>query len=266
MIRRVEFDALLVVARACEAGAELVERRRTSCRRRWTRTASRSWRAMAGASGADRDRRRRRAQRRRAAARDSTAAGRATSVALDMMEETPRDDAARRRSVDAVGGVRLRPASGRGPARATDGRRRRLRVHLSEARSRQRRHRLRARTHYRRDRSTRLRTSCSGRSSIELRRTGHRRGRIGARQLHAVPHSGRRPAAASRPWPGAAGRRRRRVRQRLHGGGHLLRDGVGRARRTKRRRVRPRRPGWPGAPVPDGPATTRLARSCEIRC
>ena len=91
---------------------------------------------------AGRDRRRRRAQRRRAAARDLNPGWPATAIALDMMEETPRADAARRRSVDAVGGVRVRARrrQGHGRARRAEG----YALHLSEARSRQRRHRLRA--------------------------------------------------------------------------------------------------------------------------
>ena len=55
----------------------------------------------------------------------------AAQLALDMMEETPVDVAARGRARHAVGVLRLRRGA-------------RLRLHLSEARARQRRHRLRA--------------------------------------------------------------------------------------------------------------------------
>ena len=59
--------------------------------------------------------------------------------------------------------------------------------------------------------------------------------RFRARELHAVPDPGRRSAARNGARPCPAGGRRRRLRQRVHGRGHLLRDGV-------------RRGGGPGGP------------------
>ncbi len=56
--------------------------------------------------------------------------------------------------------------------------------------------------------------------------SGRDGGRIRAQQLHAVHHSGRRAAREARSRPRAARRRCRRLRERVHRGGDLLRDGV----------------------------------------
>ena len=108
--------------------------------------------------------------------------------------------------------------------------------------------------------------SCSGGSSIICATRGMVERRVGPAPFHAVHDSGRRAAAPTRPRPRAAGRRRRRVRQRLHGRRDLLRDGV-------------RRPGRPGDRLDTTPRRLRLAghayrracdaemgRSCANRC
>ena len=110
MIRRVEFDALLV-ALAVEAGAELITGADIVQAREDDERASRSRRGTADGSTAP-----------VVVAADgvnSVVARRlglnpgwpASAVALDMMEETPRDAAARRRSRRTlVGGLRIQPA------------------------------------------------------------------------------------------------------------------------------------------------------------
>ena len=213
--------------------------------------------------GVDRDRRRRRQQHDRAAARIQPGlAGRRGRARHDGGNAA--DDAARRRSVDAVGGVRIRSARvratsadadrlGATPAWSPASAARRLRVHLSQARSRQRRHRLCARA-LPASRSTRAPYELQRGFVDHLQRRGDRRGRIGAAELHAVSHPGRRSAPPPGTRPRAAGGRRGRVRQRLHGRGDLLRDGVGRSRRQDgpRRAVRRAR-RWPA----------RYARACD---
>ena len=111
--------------------------------------------------------------------------------------------APRRRSVDDVGGLRLRPAEvtnarePRSRKRAElDARRGRIRLHLPEARSRQRRHRVRAVVLPRR--VERRRTSCSASFVAGLRDTRRDRRGVGPAKLHPVPDSGRRAAAPSR--------------------------------------------------------------------
>ena len=268
MIRRVEFDALLV-----DAGARSGRRARraapTSCGRRRLTTASCS---MA------RDGRRFEAPIVIAADGVHSIVARrlglnpgwpASSVALDMMEETPRDDAAGRRSLDAVGGLRLRS---RRTERATSG----VRARDQPASSGQAPKGMPTSFP-----SAITSTSASATCSItigasidappyELQRgfVDHLRaaacgGRIGATQLHAVHHSGRRSAAAAGPWPRAAGRRCRRLRQRLHRGGHLLRDGL---RRSCRRAVVATPPsGVRGAGVDDTSGRATREIGAELR-
>ena len=117
--------------------------------------------------------------------------------------------------------------------------RRRVRLHLSEARPRQRRHRLRAGSLS--DPTFDAPPYDLQREFVDhLRRPRHRRGRIGAPQFHAVHHPGRRTAEAAGSRTRAPRRRCRRIRERLHGGGHLLRDGLGRSRaRTAVLRTKP---------------------------
>ncbi len=142
-------------------------------------------------------------------------------LALDMMEETPTDIASRRRAGDAGGVLRIR----RGPW---------LRLRVPQTRSRQRRDRLRALVLPGADRRGAVRSAAAVRRRPA--RPPHDGRRIAARVLHAVPDSHRRAAEEDRRSTRAAGRRCRRVRQRLLGRGHLLRDGHRRARRLRHRR------------------------------
>ena len=226
MIRRVEFDALLV-SLAVEAGAELVtgadivQAREDAGRVTLTARDGRRF------DGADRDRRRRRPQRRRASARAESADGRRRRVALDMMEETPREQLRDRRSV----AMRLV----RSPSRYQVDARRGLRVHLSEARSRQHRHRLRAVAFPRGDRRGAVRRCSAGSSSSCATAASSPASRCRENFTpFLIPD--RRAAARAGPRPRAARRRRRRIRQRGHRRRDLLRDGVGRARGASRLR------------------------------
>ena len=132
----------------------------------------------------------------------------ASSIALDMMEETPRDllrdrDPSTLWVAYGYDPSRNGPgaASNEGPRRSARG----LCVHLSKARSRERRCRIRARALPGVDRHGALRAAARAcRSSATPR--GDRRG-IGAAQLHArvpIPVGG--TASASRPWARPAGR------------------------------------------------------------
>ena len=172
----------------------------------------------------------------------------ASSVALDMMEETPRE-ALRDRDPSTLWVAYGYDPSSNGRGAASDGR------HLAR-RPKGMRTSFPKRdhvnvgigyvlAHYR---------DAIGTAPYELQRgfVDHLRARAVIegesvrRQLHAVHHPGRGTASTSRPGPRAAGRRRRRVRQRLHRRRHLLRDGVRRAggeicdRNTSRLRVHPR--------------------------
>ena len=151
MIRRVEFDALLVEL-AREAGAELID----------GVDIVRPRRTPNGVTVTARDGRRFEASVVIAADGVHSVVARRlglnpgwpdTAVALDMMEETPRADAARRRSVDAVGGVRGIERAGRGYAYIFP-KRDHVNVGIGYVLD-----------HYRRSIDAH-RTSCSGRSSV----------------------------------------------------------------------------------------------------
>ena len=258
LVRRVEFDHALVRA-AVAAGA------------RPASSGSRSRRSEADADGvtlqardgrrlqrADRHRRRRRAQRASPSGSASTRAGRATSIAIDMMEETPVETLrADRPDVLWVAYALQRP--------------RRLRLRVSR----------------RRTTSTSGSAACCRtykgemprppvRPAANVRRPPRRRGRaarpIGSPALHAVSDSGRRTAAVGARRPRAVRGRRRRIRPRHHRRGDLLRDGLRRAGARPRQELRPRRrPSLPRG-VSHGPARTivsgaaRSARSSPTRC
>ena len=198
--------------------------------------------------GADRDRRRRRAQRDRAAAGTQSRLA-AAAVALDMMEETPRTTL---RDVDPS---TLWVAYGFDPPRR---KRRSVRIVRSGELAEGYAYIFPKRDHvnvgigYVLDH---YRGSIDA-APYELQRgfVDHlrRRGVMSranrcAQNFTPFPDSGRRTARASRRRPRAAGGRRGRLRQRLHGRGHLLRDGVGRAGGAHRCRTRRRRRthAWP---------------------
>ena len=201
----------------------------------------------------------------------------AGSIALDMMEETPRTSCAisiPRRSGSRTATTLMPRCDARLQAgvRTTSPARRRAMVVARERREKATRTFFQSATMSTSASDTSCRTS-AGRS--ELRRTifsgdlsiacvpGRCRRRIGSGELHAVSDSDRRPAEAARPRPRAAGWRCRRLRQRVHGGGHLLRDGVGRSRGARGglqfgQRARSGDPVSPGGRTRDRPGVERL--------
>ena len=235
-VRRMEFDWRW---RSCavESGAELVEDA-------WVSTGRRRRRRRAG-----RDARRARVRGRTTwwpptASTASWRAGSASSrlgraaVALDMMEESP-DDAAARRSRPTRCGCRMGRAAP--TATATSSRSATTPTSASAACSRTSATRV-ALPPY----------EMQQQFVAELRRRGLVDGAVEPRGFHALPSPGRRSDSADRARPRSRRGRRGRIRQCLHGRGDLLRDGVGRA-------GRPRDPGRRGASTIRGGERRRRA-------
>ena len=213
MIRRIDFDALLVQL-AVEAGVELVEGAEITQARTTDGGVELKTRAgnvftaphVIAADGVYSV----------VARRLGINPGwRRTAVALDMMEETPNDVLA---SVDPE---TLWVTYGYGGSEGYC-------VRLPEARSRQRRYRLRPRLLSRENRPVAVRSpGIVRRCAADTRRAGRS---IEPRAFHALPDSGGRTAAHDRDRSRRARRRCRRLRQRHHRRGHLLRDGHRRSR------------------------------------
>lgn len=159
--------------------------------------------------------------------RAASAAGPQSGLAghVDRAQHDGRDAAnghARCRSLDPLGGVRAPGLY-------------RLFLYLPEAGSRQRRHRMSAVPPSRGGPRVPLRRSARVRRFAAL--AWHHRRRVGPAELHAFHDSGGRPPAPAGTRTRPAGRRRGRFRERVHGGRHLLRDGVWRFNRGGHSRV-----------------------------
>ena len=250
MIRRVEYDALLV-SLAVEAGATLVpgvdvvQARQDAERVELVARDGRRFEAPI------RHRGRRREQRHRAASR--TEPGLARLVCRDRHDgRNAARGAPRRRSVDALGRLRLRRAevSRVKISSLTAVRVAAVRINVATSASGPRKA---TRTFFRNAITSTSASATCCRTTVdaidaapyELQRGSsapprprRRRRRFGEAELHAVPDSGRRAPARTRTRPRAARGRRRRIRERLYGRRDLLRHGVGRAGGARHPRTR----------------------------